>query len=203
MSRYTRPKGKVNRALGMVVYESAGAVRSVERRNVAPGMHGYKRAKKSEYGQAMLEKKKIKHYYGLHERQLARFFALATKSPQNTGEVLLVLCERRLDNVVRRAGFATTRPQARQAVCHGHFRVNGRKVDVPSYLVEAGDVISVRPHAAAQKLYRERLATPPADVADWVCLEVNELRATVARLPGAEDVGLPVEVSRVIELLSR
>jgi small subunit ribosomal protein S4 len=187
----------------MVVYESSGAKRSVERRNVAPGMHGYRKAKKSEYGQAMLEKKKVKHYYGLHERQLARFFALATKSPQNTGEVLLVLCERRLDNVVRRAGFASTRPQARQGVNHGHFRVNGRKVNIPSYLVQAGDVISVRQHPATQKVYRDRLATPPADVADWVQLEVNELRATVTRLPEAEDVSLPVEVSRVIELLSR
>lgn len=151
--RFTSPKGKVNRALGLAVYEDRGAVKALEKRAYKPGMHGQRRAKMSEHALAMIEKKKVKHYYGLHERQLDRFYRLAAKSPENTGEVLLVLCERRLDSVIRRAGFVRTRPQARQGVCHGHFRVNGKRVDIASYLVTAGDVVSVAPRAALQKYY--------------------------------------------------
>jgi small subunit ribosomal protein S4 len=202
MSRHTRPKGKVNRALGLAVYEKAGAVRALERREYRPGMHGQRKGKVSEYGLAMREKKKIKHYYGLHERQLARFYALATKSPANTGTELLVLCERRLDNAVRRAGFARTRPEARQGVNHGHFRVNGRKVDVASYLLKAGDVVSVRPRANIQKKYRERLGEGLHN-ADWLASDPDALSFTVIRLPSEADVSLPVEIQRVIEVLSR
>jgi small subunit ribosomal protein S4 len=200
--KFTRPKAKVNRALGLAVYENRGAVKALEKREQKPGMHGQRRSKVSEYGQAMLEKKKIKHYYGLHERQLTRFFALATKSPENTGEVLLVLCERRLDNVVRRAGFALTRPQARQGVCHGHFRVNGRKVDIASYLVKPGDVVSVAPRKNLLPRYREVL-TQGAHNADWLVTDAENLSFTVMRMPTASDVSLPVDVTKVIELLTR
>ncbi|HND53495.1 MAG TPA: 30S ribosomal protein S4, partial [Pirellulaceae bacterium] len=124
MSRYTRPKARVNRRLGSLIYESNGARRASERRENPPGMHG--RAKRpSNYGLALMEKQKIKHYYGLGERQLRRIFDLASRAKGNTGETLLILCERRLDNVVRRAGFTRTRPQARQGIVHGHFQVNG------------------------------------------------------------------------------
>ena len=200
--KFTRPKAKVNRALGVTVYENRGALKAAERREHKPGMHGQRRGKVSEYGQAMLEKKKIKHYYGLHERQLVRFFALATRSPENTGEALLVLCERRLDNVVRRAGFALTRPQARQGVCHGHFRVNGRKVDIASYLVKPGDVVSVAPRKNLQPRYREVL-TQGGHNADWLVTEPENLSFTVMRMPTASDVSLPVDVTKVIELLTR
>lgn len=202
MSRHTRPKGKVNRALGQAVYEKRGAVKALERREYRPGMHGQRRGKVSEYGLAMREKKKIKHFYGLHERQLKRFYALATKSPENTGTELLVLCERRLDNAVRRAGFARTRDEARQGVNHGHFHVNGRKVDVASYLLKAGDVVAVAPRTNIQKKYRERL-TEGLHNADWVASDAEALSFTVTRLPSADDVGLPVEIQRVIELLSK
>jgi small subunit ribosomal protein S4 len=200
--KFTSPKGKVNRALGFAVYENRGAVKALERREYKPGMHGQRRSKVSEYGQAMAEKKKIKHYYGLHERQLTRFFALAAKSPENTGEALLALCERRLDNVIRRAGFALTRPQARQGVCHGHFRVNGRKVDIASYLVKAGDVVSVAPRQNLLPRYRE-LLTGGSHNADWLVSDPESLSFTVVRLPSAGDVGLPVDVTKVIELLTR
>lgn len=200
--RFTGPKGKVNRALGVAVYENRGAVKALERREYKPGMHGQRRAKVSEYGLAMKEKKKIKHFYGLHERQLVRFFQLATKTPGNTGEALLVLCERRLDNVVRRAGYARTRRQARQGVCHGHFQVNGRKVDVASYLVKPGDVVSVAPRSAVQTFYRQLLVEGLHN-ADWLSSDGENLKFTVTRLPTAEDVSLPVEVTKVIELLTR
>jgi small subunit ribosomal protein S4 len=200
--RYTNPKGRVNRALGLAVYENRGAVKALERRETKPGMHALRRAKVSEYGLAMLEKKKIRHYYGLHERQLERFFQLATKSPQNTGEALLVLCERRLDNAVRRAGFAATRPQARQGVCHGHFRVNGRKVDIASYLVRVGDVVSVAPRKNLLPHYRQVL-TVGLHNADWLVGDAETLSFTVVRLPAADDVSLAVDVTKVIELLTR
>lgn len=202
MSRFTRPKGKVNRALGLAVYEKSGAVRALERREYRPGMHGQRKGKTSEYGLAMREKKKIKHYYGLHERQLKRFYGLATKSPENTGTELLVLCERRLDNVVRRAGFARTREEARQGVNHGHFLVNGRKVDISSYLVVTGDVVTVKGRPALQKKYRERL-TEGLHNADWLVSDAEALSFSVTRLPSEGDVGLPVEIQRVIEILSR
>jgi small subunit ribosomal protein S4 len=202
MSRFTRPKGKVNRALGQSVYEKRGAVKALERREYRPGMHGQRKGKVSEYGLAMREKKKIKHYYGLHERQLTRFYQLATRSPENTGTELLVLCERRLDNAVRRAGFARTRPEARQGVNHGHFKVNGKKVDVASYLVKPGDVVSVAPRNNIQAKYRERL-TEGLHNADWLVSDPENLSFTVSRLPTEGDVSLPVEIQRVIEVLSR
>lgn len=202
MSRHTRPKGKVNRALGQAVYEKHGAVRALERREYRPGMHGQRKGKVSEYGLAMREKKKIKHYYGLHERQLKRFYSLASKSPENTGTELLVLCERRLDNAVRRAGFTRTREEARQGVNHGHFLVNGRKVDVASYLLGPGDVVAVKPRPNVQKKYRERL-TEGLHNADWLVSDPENLSFTVSRLPTESDVSLSVEIQRVIEILSR
>ena len=134
MGRYTGPKGRVNRRLGGLIYESHGAAKALERRNYPPGMHT-RRGKQSNYGIALNEKQKIKHYYGLGERQLRRYFEIASKRTGNTGESMLLICERRLDNVVRRSGFASTRPQARQGITHCHFQVNGVTVNKPSYLV--------------------------------------------------------------------
>jgi small subunit ribosomal protein S4 len=202
MGRYTGSKAKINRALGMLIYENNGAAKALERRDTPPGMH-VRRGKMSYYGQAMLEKKKIKHFYGLHERQLRRFFAIAARQTENTGVALLVLCERRLDNVVRRASFTKTRPQARQGINHGHFQVNGRRVDIASYLVAAGDVVTVCQRPNVQALYRDLAAAPNEGRADWISFEPDALRAQVNSLPNESDVSLPVEVNRVVELLSR
>jgi small subunit ribosomal protein S4 len=203
MSRYTESKAKVNRALGMVVYEKAGAVRALQRREYPPGMHGKRNTKKSTYGLAMQEKKKIKHFYGLHERQLVRFLTLASKSPENTGEQLLVLCERRLDNVIRRAGFCRTRPQARQGVNHGHFLVNGKPVNVCSYLVSPGDEITVSTKEHIRKIYRDLLTRPSGVVPDWLFVNAENVSFKIQYLPTAGDVALEVDVNRVIELLTR
>ena len=127
MARYHGPKARVNRRLGMLLYEDSGSARAYERRDTPPGMHTRGR-RPSNYGMALMEKQKIKHYYGLGERQLRRYFNNVSHKKGNTGEMLLILCERRLDNVIRRVGFTKTRPQARQGVAHGHFRVNGVKV---------------------------------------------------------------------------
>jgi small subunit ribosomal protein S4 len=201
--RYTGPKGRINRAVGAIIYENTGAVKAFNKRETPPGMHGTRRSKKSEYGLAMLEKKKLKHFYGLHERQLRRFLELAQRSPQNTSDELLVLCERRLDNVIRRAGLAKTRPQARQGVHHGHFRVNGRRVTIPSYLTKPGDVISVVEKAPIQAIYRTIVASDRSAPPGWLDLETSTCTAKVLATPSAADAGLPVEMSRVIVLLSR
>ena len=124
MARYTGPKARINRRLGALIYETTGASRALERRPNPPGMHTRGR-RPSNYGAALQEKQKIKHYYGLGERQLRRYFEKVTHKKGNTAEELLILCERRLDNVVRRAGFTKSRPQARQGIVHGHFFRHG------------------------------------------------------------------------------
>ena len=142
MGRYTGPKGRINRRIGAIVFENAGAVKALENRDSPPGQHT-RRRKLSVYGTALVEKQKIKFYYGLRQKVLRKYFDKARRLKGNTGEQLLILCERRLDNVIRRAGYCKTRPQARQGIAHGHFLVNGIKMDRASYLVKAGDVITV------------------------------------------------------------
>ncbi|GIW91066.1 MAG: 30S ribosomal protein S4 [Pirellulaceae bacterium] len=204
MGRYTGPKARVNRRLNTMVYENRGAVKAHQRREQPPGMH-IRAGRLSEYGQALQEKQRIKHYYGLGERQLRRFFEIASKRPGNTGETLLIMCEQRLDNVIRRAGFAQTRPQARQGVVHGHFQVNGHKVDCPSYLVRPGDVITVKPRPNLLKLYRERVEEPKENVVpEWLAVDTGELKITVVGVPGPEDTSCPVKnVNLVTEFLTR
>ena len=153
MARHTGPKARINRRLGAMIYESNGAIKAADRRQSPPGMHVRPR-RPSNYGLGLMEKQKIKHYYGLGERQLRRYYGLASRRTGNTGELLLLICERRLDNVVRRAGYTLTRPQARQGIVHGHFQVNGIKVNKPSFLVKPGDVITIRPRKNIQDLYR-------------------------------------------------
>lgn len=202
MGRYTGPKGRVNRRLGALVFESGGAVRAQERREQPPGM-AERRRKQSNYGLALSEKQKIKYYYGLREKQLRRFFDKARHLKGNTGEQLLTLCERRIDNVVRRAGFCLTRPQARQGIVHGHFQLNGRTVHTPSILVRAGDVISVRKRPNVQKFYRELIEAGSAPPCDWISFDPQNLQAIVTALPAYDDVSLPVDVGQVVAFLSR
>lgn len=202
MARYHAAKARINRRLGSMVYESAGAVRASERREHPPGMRTRIR-RPSNYGQALMEKQKIKHYYGLGERQLRRYFEKAGRQKGNTGEQMLIICERRLDNVVRRAGFTKTRPQARQGIVHGHFQVNGVKVTSPSYQLRPSDVITVRPRQNLQPIYRSHLEESQIESAEWLSVDKETLRANVQGLPGASDISLPVDVNTVVEFLSR
>ena len=202
MGRHTGPKARINRRLGAMVFESSGAVRSAERRDFPPGM-SQRRRKPSNYALALMEKQKIKYYYGLRERQLRRLFDHAKRTQGNTGEQLLVLCERRLDNVIRRAGFAETRPQARQAASHGHFQVNGRTVTVPSIRIHVGDVISVRNRPNLKTLYAVSVESGSRNDTDWIDVDTDNLTATVTALPTSEDVSLPVDVGKVVVFLSR
>lgn len=202
MGHYIGPKGRINRRLGLAVFESGGAVRALERRPTPPGMAPPPR-KLSKYGEAMREKQKIKYYYGLGERQLRRTFDNARRKPGNTGENLLLLCERRLDSVVRLAGLTKTRPQARQGVAHGHFTVNGRRIDIPSMLLRIGDVVAVKQREQLVTLYRGLVAVFSAERADWLAFDEANLRAIVLRLPAVDDITLTVDVAVVVELLSR
>ena len=201
MGRYTGPKARINRRLGFEVYESAGAMRATERKKYPPGM-AQRRRKQTVYGLALIEKQKIRFYYGLREKHLRKYFDKARHMKGNTGEQLLILCERRLDNVIRRAGFCNTRPQARQAVGHGHFQVNGRTVMRPSIMVREGDIISVRNRPNLQRMYKEQVATNEPG-ADWLSVDGADLTAKVMHLPMYSDVSLPVDVGQVVAFLSR
>ena len=202
MGRHTGPKARINRRLCAMIFESSGAVRAAERRDYPPGM-SQRRRKPSNYAIALLEKPNIKYYYGVRERQLRRYFEAAKGMQGNTGEQLLMLCERRLDNVIRRAGFADTRPQARQGASHGHFQVNGRTVTVPSIRINAGDVISVRNRPNLKTLYGSLLDSGSTNDADWIDVDTDNLSATVTALPTAEDASLPVDGGKVVVFLSR
>lgn len=202
MGRYTGPKARINRRLGAQVFESAGAVKASERRPSPPGMAPPQR-KSSKFGEAMREKQKIKYYYGLGERQLRRLFDRARRKPGNAGENLLLLCERRMDSVIRLAGLAKTRPQARQGVGHGHFMLNGVVHDVASATLRAGDVVAVKRRGNLVDVYAGILAEMDGRAADWLAVNPETLEITVLRLPAPDDVTLPVNVAIVVELLSR
>jgi small subunit ribosomal protein S4 len=202
MGRYTGPKGRVNRRLGAMVFENAGAVKALERRPSPPGM-AERRRKQSVYGLALADKQKIKYYYGLREAQLRRYFANAKAQKGNTGEILMVMCERRLDNVIRRAGFTVTRLQARQGVVHRHFQLNGKTVDKPSIFVRPGDVITLRNRPNLHTMYRGITEGGSRQGCDWIQFDAKDLEARVQALPTAADVSLPVEIGKVVAFMSR
>ena len=175
---------------------------SIARRNYAPGQHGQKRAKLSEYGTQLREKQKTKSYYGVGEKQFRGYFEMASNKKGVTGENLLQILESRLDNVVYRLGFGTSRAQARQFVNHGQFEVNGQKVDIPSYLVKAGDVITVREikkDNATIKANVENARPVPA----WLELNNETLSGKVVRLASREDVDIAIEEHLIVELYSK
>ena len=177
---------------------------AISRRNYAPGQHGQKNSKLSEYGTQLREKQKTKAYYGVGEKQFRKYFEMASNKKGITGDNLLQILESRLDNVVYRLGYGSSRPQARQLVNHGHFEVNGKKVDIASYLVKEGDVISVREirkDTAVIKENVEALASRP--VPTWLEIDADKLSGKVIRLASREDVDLPIEEHLIVELYSK
>jgi small subunit ribosomal protein S4 len=202
MARYTGPKNKLSRREGYNLFGSTS--RSLERRlNVPPGSQGQKRrrTKVTEYGTQLREKQKVKRMYGMLERQFRRFFAMAGRRKGVTGEVLLQLLERRLDNVVYRLGFARTRPMGRQIVGHGHVLVNGRKVDISSYLVRPGDLVSL-----AEKSYQivgvqEAMSDRGGSVPAW--LARDDLAGRVLRLPERSEMEPGITEELIVEFYSR
>ena len=177
---------------------------AIERRNQPPGQHGRSRPKLSDYGTQLREKQKMKRIYGTLERQFRIFFDRAQKKRGVTGETLISLFERRLDNVVYRLLWAPSRPEARQMVGHGHVFVNDRPVNVPSFLVRLGDKIAIKKKEAVTarvKANLEMLADRPRP--EWLAFDADKLEADVLRFPGKSDAGLPVEESLIVELYSK
>lgn len=207
MGRYTGPAVRLSRREG-VNLQLKGSRRNddkLEKRLAKPpGMHGLSRRKPSDYGIQLREKQKMKRIYGMLERQFRVFFARASRKRGVTGENLIQLLERRLDNVVYRLLFATSRREARQMVSHGLFFVNGRPVDIPSYLVKPGDRIEPRPkESLLARLNASLEKWQDLAVPEWLALDRKTLRAEVVRHPTKADAGLPVEESLVVELYSK
>lgn len=177
---------------------------SISRRNYAPGQNGQKKKKLSEYGTQLREKQKTKAFYGVGEKQFRKYFEMAENKKGITGENLLQILESRLDNVVYRLGFGVSRAQARQFVNHGHFEVNGKKVDIPSYLVKAGDVIAVREIKKDNKTIKENLEVNAArPIPEWLEKDADKMQGKVLRLASREDVDIPVEEHLIVELYSK
>jgi small subunit ribosomal protein S4 len=173
-------------------------------KSLAPGMHGWRRGRSTDYGVRLREKQKVKRYYGLEERQFMRYFHNAEKTKGNTGEVLLGLLERRLDNVIYKLNFAPSRKSARQLIAHGHIYVNNRKVDRPDFTVSIGDKLTVKPSEKSKKKIKTQLETNPNFTAQsWLQLDPNTPAATVVALPSRQDVQFPVEEQLVVEFCSR
>ena len=177
---------------------------AIERRNFAPGQHGKRRVKMQGYGVQLREKQKVKRLYRVLEKQFRRAFQEASRKKGVTGELLLVNLERRLDNVVYRLGFASSRAQGRQLVAHGHVRVGGRRVDVPSYLVRPGQVISLRPklekHVAVLTSFEQARAR---GFPQWLSVDAAQIKGTVASLPRREDISMPIQEQLIVELYSK
>ncbi len=209
MARYIGPACRLCRREGIKLMlkgircETAKCPMERQWRNSPPGMHAWRRRKPSEYGVRLREKQKVKRYYGVLEKQFKLYFAKAERTKGNTGDILLSLLERRLDNAVWKLGFSPSHKAARQAIVHGHIAVNGRRVTVPSYSIKQGDKIGVRASDKSRKFIQAFLGESPPPVQSWLSLDSAQLEGTVAALPTAEDVQIPVETQLIIEMCSR
>ena len=208
MARYTGPVCKLCRREGTKLFLKGDRCTSgkcaLDRRSTVPGQHGAANKKQREYGMQLREKQKTKRYYGILEKQFHTYYEKAAKAQGQTGAVLLTMIETRLDNVAFRTGFCKTRREARQAVSHGHFTVNGKKVNIPSYLVKAGDVIAVVDNSKDNgrfKLVKEEGAYGTAP--KWLEVNAAELTAKVVALPQRDDIDYPVEEHLIVEFYSK
>jgi small subunit ribosomal protein S4 len=176
----------------------------IERREQPPGQQLQRRGKQTDYGIHLREKQKLKHNYGVLERQFRRYFQKAEHTKGNTGDVLMSLLERRLDNVVHRMGFGQSRAAARQLINHGHVTVNGQRCDVASYMANVGDIVRVKNRAKSLDLVRGSLAEGRGDVPDFLTVAESDIpEGVVGRLPAADDVSIPIQTQLIIELCSR
>lgn len=208
MARYTGPVCRLCRREGVKLFLKGDRCYSgkcaIEKRNYAPGQHGQRRSKQSEYGLQLREKQKARRIYGVLEGQFATYFDEAERKKGVAGENLLILLETRFDNVVYRAGFAASRNQARQFVRHNHFTLNGKKANIPSMELKVGDVIQLKDKSKSSALIKELAdnfgsKNPPT----WLELDVDNLSAKVVRMPSREDIDIPVEEQMIVELYSK
>ena len=205
MARYTGPKVRLSRRLSTNIFENEKGRKALDRRPFPPGAHGRTRRRNagSEYLAQLQEKQKAKYIYGVLEKQFKKTYNEALRLQGPTGENLLILLETRLDNVAYRAGWASTRPQARQFVNHGLIQVNGKRVDIPSYRVRKGDVVSLSPKAANMIVIQHNLDVLDRTVVGWLEIGEGGKQVTVRDLPQREHIDVPVRESLIVELYSK
>ena len=208
MARYTGAVCKLCRREGKKLFLKGDRCYTgkcaFERRSYAPGQHGQNRSKNSEYGLQLRAKQQARRYYGIQEGQFHKYFLMAERKAGVTGENLLRICESRLDNVVYTLGWASSRAEARQLVTHAHFEVNGKKVDIPSYLLKAGDVVSIKQKSKDSVKFKAVLeANASRPVPAWLDLNAEALSAKVVALPEREQIGVPVEEHLIVEFYSQ
>ncbi len=202
MARYTGPRVRISRRFGVPIF---GPTKYLERRNYGPGVHGPKsRRKHTDYGLGLIEKQKFRYYYGLMERQFRGVYERALRRRGVTGEQMLQILETRLDNVVFHLGFGSTRAAARQLVGHGHVKVNGRKVNIPSFALKVNDVIEIKDSNVSRQLSTKNmeLSTSRA-VPDWLSLNKEGLKGTVMRIPSRDEIQPIANEQAVVEFYSR
>jgi small subunit ribosomal protein S4 len=207
MARYNDAKCRLCRREGIKLFLKGARCFTdkcaIERRNYPPGQHGLQRGKLTPYGIQLREKQKAKRIYGVLESQFRRYFAMAERERGGTGENLLKLLERRLDNVVFRLGMAASRREARQMVGHGHIQINGRKVSIPSYIVKVGEVVQLRPTSKMQERVADNLGAGRGQIPAWLEVDPNEKKGTVRGLPIREDIQIQVQEQMIVELFSK
>ncbi len=206
MSRYTDANCKLCRREGQKLFLKGERCYStkcaLEKRNYAPGQHGQARKKQSDYGNQLREKQKAKRFYGVQETQFRNMFDKAAKKSGKTGDNLLIMLETRLDNAVFRLGFAASRKEARQLVTHGHFTVNGKKANIPSMEVKAGDVIAVKSRSQQSPKFKE-IRDMQITVPQWMDVDVNKLEGKILALPTREQIDTPIAEHLIVELYSK
>ena len=205
MARYTGPKVRLSRRLSTNIFENEKGRKALDRRPFPPGAHGRTRRRNagSEYLAQLQEKQKAKYIYGLLEKQFRKTYEEALRTSGNTGENLLIMLECRLDNVAYRAGWASTRPQSRQFVNHGLIQVNGKRVDIPSFRVRKGDVVSLSPKAANMIVIQHNIDVLDRSVVGWLEVGDGGKQVTVRDLPQREHIDVPVRESLIVELYSK
>lgn len=207
MARYTGPTCRLCRREGQKLYLKGDKCYTdkcpVSKRNYAPGQHGNSRKKITEYGMQLREKQKVRRYYGIQEGQMLKYFNMADKMKGITGENLLGILESRLDNVVYRMGFGISRAEARQLVTHGHFTVNGEKVDIPSYLTKVGDTIEVKASSKNSERFKAIVENHRGTTVKWVQVTPDELKGKIVSEPSREEIDIPIQEHLIVELYSK
>ncbi len=202
MARYTGPRVRISRRFGLPIF---GPTKYLERRNYGPGVHGPKsRRKHTDYGLGLIEKQKLRYYYGLLERQFRGVYERALKRRGVTGEQMLQILETRLDNVIYHLGFANTRAAARQLVSHGHVRVNGRKVNIPSFALKVNDIVDIKDSSVSRQLATKNLETAASRaVPDWLQLTKESFKGQIMRIPTRDEINPIANEQAVVEFYSR
>ncbi|MGO1369109.1 MAG: 30S ribosomal protein S4 [Senegalia sp. (in: firmicutes)] len=207
MARYTGPVCRQCRREGLKLYLKGDKCFTdkcpITRRNYAPGEHGQGRKKLSNYGVQLREKQKVRRYYGVSEKQFAKYFDMTDKMEGIAGENFLKILETRLDNVIYRLGLASSRPEARQLVNHGHFLINGSKVDIPSYFVNVGDEIEIKAKSEKSIKFKELVEGHQGNVPAWLNIDTENLKGKVTAEPSREDIELPIEEHLIVEWYSK